>query len=179
MVKKHIPRFNKWMPLQERVKARVVRVVTPAMRVKASQENGKLGGRPLVYSPEDVADELTKWSKKETSINLTGFFAEVEYLPDYVYMLMKVNEKFKNAVTFAKMRISERRERLCNSDLLNYGSYNRYQSIYDPFLKSFEDDEKDADAKRRRGVAEAEQMNLVSLARMAGEGKISQKRKKS
>jgi hypothetical protein len=61
-----------------------------------------------------------------------------------------------------------------NNDLLNYGAWNRYQRGYDPFLAKDEDEKEDKDAARRKGIAQAEQMNLVMLAKLAAEGKIAQ-----
>jgi hypothetical protein len=46
--------------------------------------------------------------------------------------------------------------------------------MYDPFLDKAEEADKDKDAARKKGIAELEQANLVKLAQMAAEGKITQ-----
>ncbi len=133
------------------------------------------GGPPRQYDPIKMADELIEWAKEEDSINFAGFCADRGYLPGLIWRLEKESDEFSYAYAIAKMKLAERRERLLNSDLLNYGAYQRYQSGYDPFLTKAEDDEKDKEAARRKGVVENEQANLFLLAQLAADGKISQK----
>lgn len=132
-------------------------------------------GRPREYDAEKIADELLEWVKDEESINFVQFCADRGYLPSLIWRLEKENEDFSYAYTIAKMKLAERRERYLNAEQLNYGAYQRYQAGYDPFLCKAEDEEKDKDAARRKGIVESEQTNLVLLAQMAAEGKISQK----
>lgn len=133
------------------------------------------GGRPVIYDPKDVAAALIKWVKKEDSISLAAFCSEHKYLPDLIWRLEKSNNDFSEAYMIAKMTLAARRENMVNCDMLNYGAFNRYQHMYDPFLARMEENDKDKDAARRKGIVEAEQANLVTLAKMAAQGKISQK----
>lgn len=132
-------------------------------------------GRPRVYDPDLIIQEMKEWVKHEDSINFTGFCADRGYLATLIWRLEKESEDFSDAYALVKMKLAERRERHLNAETLNYGSWQRYQSGYDPFLRKDEDDEKDKDAIRKKGIVETEQANLVAVVRMAAEGKISQK----
>jgi len=132
-------------------------------------------GRPREYDAEKIAEELLIWVKDEESINMAQFCADRGYLPGLIWRLELESEDFSYAYTIAKMKLAERRERYLNQNVLNYGAWQRYQRGYDPFLAKDEEEKEDKDAARRKGVVEAEQMNLVMLAKLAGEGKISQK----
>lgn len=132
-------------------------------------------GRPREYDAEKIAEELLEWSKNEESINIAQFCADRGYLPGLIWRLEKESDDFSYAYTITRMKLAERRERLMNNDLLNYGAWHRYQRGYDPFLAKDEDDKDDKDAARKKGVVEAEHMNLFLLAKLAGDGKISQK----
>lgn len=132
-------------------------------------------GRPRVYDAEIIAEQMLEWVKDEDSINIAQFCADRGYLPTLIWRLEKESEDFSYAYTITRLKLAERRERLMNADLLNYGSWQRYQHGYDPFLAKAEDEKDDKDAARRKGIAESEQMNLVLLAKMAAEGQISQK----
>lgn len=131
-------------------------------------------GRERIYDPEKMADELLEWVKDEESINFVQFCADRGYLPGLIWRLDNESEEFSYAYSIAKMKLAERRERFLNAEVLNYGAYQRYQSSYDPFLKKSESDEKDDDAARRKGIVENEQSNLIALARLCADGKISQ-----
>src|SRR5690242_6312159 len=103
-------------------------------------------GRPREYDPDQIADEMIEWVKDEESINMAQFCADRGYLPTLIWRLEKENEDFCYAYTITKLKLAERRERLMNADLLNYGSWQRYQRGYDPFLAKDEDDKDDKDA---------------------------------
>lgn len=135
----------------------------------------KKPGRPRVYDPDEIANEMLEWVKKEDSINIAQFCADRGYLPGLIWRLDKESEDFSYAYTITRMKLAERRERYLNNNLLNYGAWQRYQRGYDPFLAKDEDDKEDKDAIRKKGIAEAEQMNLFMLAKLAGEGKLKQK----
>lgn len=128
-----------------------------------------------MYDPLEIARQMLEWSKLEDSINIVGFCADRGYVPNLIWRMDKENEEFAEAYMITKMRLAERRERLMNADLLNYGSWNRYQRYYDPFLAKDEDDKEDKDAARKRGVVENEQANLILLAKLAASGEIAQK----
>ena len=132
-------------------------------------------GRPPVYDAEKLAAELIDWSKNEESINITQFCCDRGYLPGLIWRLEKENTDFSNAYILARMKLAERRERMLNEGLLNYGAWQRYQRGFDPFLAKEEEEVADKDAARKRGIVQAEQANLVTLAKLAAQGKISQK----
>ncbi len=131
--------------------------------------------KPRTYDYDKLAEEILEWAEQEDSINLCAFCVERGYLPGTLWDIQQKHEPFAQAYEFARMRLAERRERMLNADMLNAGSFHRYQAQYDPFLRKDETDEKDKDAARRKGIVESEQTNLVMLAQMAAEGKISQK----
>lgn len=131
-------------------------------------------GRPREYDPHIIAEEILEWSLDEESINIAQFCADRGYLPVLIWRLDRENEKFSHAYMMVKMRLAERRERMLNCNLLNYGAWQRYQRGYDPFLAKEEDEKEDKDAQRKKGIAETEHKNLYMLAKLAGEGKILQ-----
>lgn len=131
-------------------------------------------GRPREYDSIKIAQEMLEWSKNEDSINMAQFCADRGYLPDLIWRLEKESEDFSYAYTLTRLKLAERRERLLNANLINYGSWQRYQRGYDPFLARDENDKDDKDAARKKGIVDTEQANLVLLARLAAKGAISQ-----
>jgi len=142
---------------------------------KAQLLEKRKAGRPREYDAQKIADELLEWSKDEESINIAQFCADRGYLPTLIWRLEKESEEFSYAYTIARLKLAERRERLMNNNLLNYGAWQRYQRGYDPFLAKDEEDKDDKDAARKKGIVETEQTNLFLLAKLAADGKISQK----
>jgi hypothetical protein len=142
---------------------------------KAQILEKRKAGRPREYDAQKIADELIEWSKDEESINIAQFCADRGYLPGLIWRLEKESEDFSYAYTIARLKLAERRERLMNNNLLNYGAWQRYQRGYDPFLEKDEDSKDDKDAARKKGIVETEHMNLFMLAKLASDGKILQK----
>jgi len=142
---------------------------------KAKLLEKRKAGRPREYDSKKIADELLAWSKEEDSINIAQFCADRGYLPGLIWRLDKESEDFSYAYTIARLKLAERRERYMNNNILNYGAWHRYQRGYDPFLAKDEDEKEDKDAARKKGIVETEHMNLFLLAKLAGQGKISQK----
>lgn len=142
---------------------------------KAQLLEKRKAGRPRVYDAEKIAQELLEWVKDESSINFCSFCADRGYLPGLIWRLEKESQDFSDAYSLAKMKLAERRERYLNSELLNYGAWQRYQKDYDPFLFKHEEADRDKDAERKKGVVEREQVNLFMLAKLASEGKITQR----
>lgn len=132
-------------------------------------------GRPREYDVQKITHELLEWCKDDESINIAQFCADRGYLPTLIWRLEKESEDFSYAYTIARLKLAERREKLMNNNLLNYGAWQRYQRGYDPFLAKDEDEKEDKDAARKKGIADTQQMNLVLLAKLASEGKIFQK----
>lgn len=142
---------------------------------KAKLLEKRKAGRPREYDVDKIAEELMAWAKEEDSINIAQFCADRGYLPALIWRLEKESEDFAYAYTISRLKLAERRERLMNHDMLNYGSWQRYQRGYDPFLAKDEDEKEDKDAVRKKGIVETEQTNLFLLAKLAADGKISQK----
>lgn len=131
-------------------------------------------GRPRKYDPEIIIEKMIEWAKLESSINFSEFCADNKYLPELIWRLDKESKPFHLAYSITKMRLAERRERLVNCEMLNNGTFQRYQHGLDPFLKKEELELKKQEAKIRALEIQGEQMNLVKLAQMASEGKINQ-----
>lgn len=112
-------------------------------------EGNPNSGRPREYDPELIAKQLDEWVEKEDSINFVGFCSQYKYLPDLINRMSKENKAFSDAYKNAKVSLASRRERLMNQGKLNYGSFHRYQSVYDPFLHTHEEEIKDRDSERR------------------------------
>lgn len=144
-------------------------------RTKAEMlANRKVMGRPKIYDFEKMAIEIDEWSSKESSLNLVGFCTEKGYLPELIWRAKYECKNFDDNFMMAKMRLADRREKLMNAELLNYGSWNRYQKNYDPFLDRFEDAEADKKFAREKKIADTQSLNLASLAKLLAEGKIKQ-----
>ncbi len=126
------------------------------------------------YDRHIIIEELLEWSLKDTSLNLVGFCAEHGYSANLLWTYDLQFEDFQEAYQLTKMRLAERRSRLLDMNMLNYGAWARYQKHYDPFLDKHEEEDKDKDAKRRKDIATQEGVNLATIVRMANEGKISQ-----
>lgn len=142
---------------------------------KAELQAKRKVGRPRVYDPKVIMEEMKEWAQDEESINFAGFCADRGYLPGLIWRLEQECQEFADLYTIVRMKLAERRERHLNADNLNYGAWQRYQRGYDPFLHRHETEIADEDAKRKKGIVEQESMNLVTLARMAAQGAITQK----
>jgi hypothetical protein len=140
----------------------------------ANRNKPKLTKGNRKYNYEKIADELDEWSKQENSINFVGFCAEKSYLPELIWRAKQESQYFEEIYIIAKMRLADRREKMMNADLLNYGSWHRYAKHYDPFLDKHEDIEAQKKADRDKKIADTKAMNLVSLAEMVSNGKIKQ-----
>ncbi len=143
-------------------------------RTKAQLLAAREGGLQRIYDYRVIAAEMEEWVKKEDSINVAQFCVKHKYLPGLIWRLDKEFEEFSRVYTLAKLTLAERRERMLNAGTLNYGAWHRYQRGYDAFLHKVEETQEDREADRKKGIAQSEQMNLVTLARMASEGKIAQ-----
>lgn len=127
------------------------------------------------YKPEEVAEQLLEWVQEEDSVTITAFCADYGYHMQYVDRWRTISPEFSYAFDIARMKIAERRERLHNTDLVKVAPYTRYQSLYDPFLQKHEREEKEFESKTKRSeLKEVNEANLVLLAKLASEGKITQ-----
>jgi hypothetical protein len=128
----------------------------------------------ITYDHKIIIREMMDWVKKEDSINFCDFCFERGYTPALIWKLEKDIEEFHNAYQLVRMKLAVRREELVNAELLCEKAFSRYQAHYDPFLRGHEEELKDKDAKRKRGAAEQERVNLVMLAKLANQGLIAQ-----
>lgn len=140
--------------------------IIPSELYIRKMQNKKVRARRLKYDPQDIINKMLEWSKKEDSLNFVGFCADIGLLPVQVWTWKREYPEFKEAFEIVGMRLAARREKLANENKLNYGSFMRYQGMYDPFLYNFEGNEKDKDAERKKSILEKENMNLVTLADM-------------
>lgn len=118
-------------------------------------------GRPRVHNHELLAKSLDEWSRKPDSIELLDWVNENDLYPQIVSRLSKEDENFCEALKKTKSKIAARRTKLANEDIINYGIYQRYQGMYDHFLKEDERDEKEYEANLRRKVDEHNQKQQV------------------
>ncbi len=95
----------------------------------------KLGGRLREHDREDIADKLIVWAKLDSSINLCKFCFENEIVPQKLSEWAKVDEKFREALQFARVCLGFRREEKLNNGEINTVGYNLNASTYDYFLK--------------------------------------------
>ena len=142
-------------------------------RANRNRNNPSNPGRRK-YDHYIIAEELLDWSLNEDAISIAGFCAERGYLSELIWRFEIEFEEFSYAYHIAKMRLAERRERMLNEGVMHCATFQRYQGGYDPFLRKDEDNEKDKEAVRRRGIAEINHANLVELAKIMSEGKIKQ-----
>lgn len=142
-------------------------------RKEALKERKKCGQK-RIYDPKIIAEEMLEWAEQETSINFVGFCAGHGYMASLIWRLEKEDPDFSEIYELVKMKLAERRERLMNMEMINYGSWMRYQKGYDPFLSKHEDDEATKKADREKGLAEQEAMNFVKFVKLAQEGEIKQ-----
>jgi hypothetical protein len=142
---------------------------------KEPVKKDKVQGKNRTFDVNLLAEEIVDWASREDSINFSQFCADRGYLPSLIWQYNKDYEVFSRAYMIAKMKLAERRERMLNNNILNYGTFQRYQAAYDPFLRQFETEVKDEDAARAKGIAMTEKENFVLLAKLANQGQISQK----
>ncbi len=130
---------------------------------------GNCGGRPRLYHPEEEAKAIDEWSKLDNSINLVGFCVYRDICPDYIYDWEKESTEFSQALKKAKARLADRREKMMNENKLNYGSFNRYQSVFDPFLYKHEDNLKAREAELKANADSKSQqpvnINIVDYSK--------------
>jgi hypothetical protein len=116
---------------------------------------GKINGRPLEWTDELIeieAEELQSWAILENSIMLTKFCANRCLFEEDISNFAANNSKFDKALKYAKMQIAARREEMTNKEQMNYGVYQRYQAMYDPFIHKHERAEKAYEAELKRQI---------------------------
>jgi hypothetical protein len=144
------------------------------MRAKRNVPKKRGYRSPRIYDRKQIMDEMIEWVENESSISFCEFCYSHGYLPRTIWTFQQESQDFEDVYTLVKMKLAERRERMVNNDAMHYGAFQRYQKFCDPFLSQAEDNEKDKDAARQKGVADQQNMNLIMLAKLASEGLIRQ-----
>jgi hypothetical protein len=114
------------------------------------------------YDLDEEARQLDAWSKLDDSLTLAQFCVFRDTYPQRVYEWIEKSGPFAEAFNKAKIRIATRQhQRLHDKDKpYNYGLYMRMHGFYDSFANSYENAEKDKDAKRALAVQEAKDESL-------------------
>ncbi len=114
------------------------------------------------YDTDVMAASLSDWAQKETSINLNAFCKEQKIhqksIDDFCYR----SENFAEELLRTRAILAERRERLLNVGLLNYGAWARTAADHDLFMNKFEKEKEAYRASLRMKVDEASNDELVS-----------------
>jgi len=113
---------------------------------------GNQGGRPPKYDLVKEAQELLEWSKNPTSLCLYQFTFDKPYLAVQLTEFAQQNEEFSLALRKAKERLVVHREAACNQGKMNSRIWGRSVRIYDHMLRAEEEETKDRDAERKRGI---------------------------
>lgn len=92
-------------------------------------------GRPREHDRDEIAEKMVIWAKKESSLNLCGFCAEVEIDPCKITQWATDCENFRKAYRHAKALLGERRERRLSEGTLHQKAYGLNAHVYDQFLK--------------------------------------------
>ena len=126
------------------------------------------------YHPLLVAEQLLEWVKKEDSLTISQFCAEMGFSHRTINYLVAQDAVMEEAMDITKITLAARREKLLHEDNINYGSWARYASYYDGFLHDYEQDLADKEAKRRKPPETQFTINLEKLVDMVKDGKIKQ-----
>lgn len=120
-------------------------------------------GRPSKYDLDKEAADLDEWSKREDARSLFEFTFDKDYLAQELTDFAHRSEVFRLALNKAKERISSNREKLVSKGLLHATAWNRSASLYDRPLYHHEEEIKDRQSERDKGVAKSGAENFVSL----------------
>ncbi len=101
----------------------------------ASIPTGNPNGRPREHDRVEIAKKLIEWAKRESSMNLCGFSAEMGISPMVILNWTRIDPDFCLAYDEAKCYLGERRERALNSNALHQAAYNRNANVYDLYQR--------------------------------------------
>jgi hypothetical protein len=126
------------------------------------------------HDPAELSKTILEWADRDDSMSMAQFCVEYKIVPQRIWDYDKLYPDFHDAYELTKLTLAVRREAMLNCESLNYGAWMKSASMYDTFIRKHEEDVADAEAERRAGIAKEERMNLVQLAKLCSEGKISQ-----
>lgn len=107
-------------------------------------------GRPLYWNPERLLEEgkaMIEWAQKEDSLVLADFYASRGYDYDDVNEFEKRSPEFSKLKRLAKMIVGARREKGALHGNLDAGLVKKSMALYDPDMKAYELELKNADKK--------------------------------
>lgn len=110
------------------------------------------GGRPKKYDLTKEAKDLDNWSKNKDSYSLYEFTFHKDYLATELSKFASQSPEFSQSLKKAKERIVCNREQGVNANVYNYGLWNRNARVYDSILKLTEDEDLDAEARRKKDI---------------------------
>ena len=123
-------------------------------------------GRPAKYDLKAEAKALLEWIERPENLRLVSFANERNFLSTYFKPWADEDEDFSYALQKAKDVLADRREKLANEGVLNYGIFQRSQLCYDHIQKTTEREEKAYDASLRIKVETNQQeCNAQSIAK--------------
>jgi hypothetical protein len=99
------------------------------------------------WFPDEIADKLDEWSKREDSQWLGSFLIEIE-APCHTYLARWADEseKFATTLRIAKWRIAERNRKSLHKSEYNSVQFQREIAMYDSILKAHDREEKEFEA---------------------------------
>lgn len=130
-----------------------------------SIEKTKPTGRPIFWTPDKLAieaREMTAWAAKEDNLVLAEFYATRGYDYDDVAYFEKISEVFFKAKRLAKVMIGARREKGALKGKLDSAIVRKSMALYDPEMKAFEIEMKNAS---RHEVTDAVEQGLIDVVR--------------
>lgn len=94
-------------------------------------------GRPRIHDREAISEDLIIWAKKDDSINMCGFCAQLDppLNPQKITEWARECTKFRLAYETAKNMVGARREVNLNKGKLHVKAYDLNATVYDHFLK--------------------------------------------
>ncbi len=157
----------------------VKRPLTPAQQQFGNKKAiGNKGGTPrkTSFPPDEMIElgkEMVEWVKINNPLHLSEWYTiHKMFLYEEWKCFIRMPEfrpYYEQALKLVGLQYLDRDSRIRD------GISQRWQRVYFKDLKEEEDDEKDADAERKKGIAVNDHANLILLAKLAAEGKISQK----
>ncbi len=157
----------------------VKRPLTPAQQQFGNKNAiGNKGGTPrkTSFPPDEMIElgkEMVEWVKINNPLHLSEWYTiHKMFLYEEWKCFIRMPEfrpYYEQALKLVGLQYLDRDSRIRD------GISQRWQRVYFKDLKEEEDDEKDADAERKKGIAVNDHANLILLAKLAAEGKISQK----
>ena len=130
-------------------------------------------GKPRIHDREAIFNKLSEWIKKEDSLNLCGFCAEIKISSKRISEWALEDEDLAETLQQAKDILASRREKKLSDGTLHAKAYDLNASTYDYFLKK----EKRDQARFEASLREKEEVKipLSDILKMAKDGSLTQK----